>query len=65
MTKEEKEFMEKHFKAGEYTMLTIMVNNNELSKLMEYLKAGNLNMAILPTVKAGLDFASDDKGTEQ
>lgn len=66
MTDEEKAFMDKHFKAGEYSVLTIMVNNKELGRLMEILKGANLNLAMLPGVNAKIDFADETKrGTSQ
>jgi len=62
----EKKFMDTHFKAGEYSVLTIMVNNKEIGRLMEVLKGANLNLAIMPDAQAKIDFADDSKkGTEQ
>ena len=66
ITDDEKKFMDKYFKAGEYSVLTILVNNKELSGLIELLKLSGLNLALLPGVRPKLDFADDTKkGTEQ
>lgn len=66
MTKEEQEFLEKNFKAGEYSTVTIMVKNDELMKMVAALKAANLTVAILPGVDARMQFADPTvKGTEQ
>ena len=62
----EQKFLEKHFKAGEYVTLTILVKNAEFTRLMDILKGANLNLAILPQTQAKIDFADDTKrGTEQ
>ena len=61
----EKKFLDKHFKAGEYAALTILVNNKELSKLVDLLKNSGLHLAIMPSVKAKMAFADDSEGTEQ
>ena len=64
MTKEEQEFLEKNFKAGEYSTVTIMVKNDEL--MVAALKAANLTVAIIPGVDARMQFADPTvKGTEQ
>ena len=66
MTKEQQEFLEKHFKAGEYSVVTVLVKNEELTKFMDTLKNANLTIAALPGVAAGIDFANPDvKGTAQ
>jgi hypothetical protein len=66
MTKEEQEFLEKHFKASEYSMVTIMVRNEDLTKMVDALKAAKLNVAILPGVDASMKFADPNvKGTPQ
>ena len=61
----QKEFLEKNFPAGEYSVLTILVRNDELTRFMEHLKKANCNLAVMPNVKADIDFAStDDKDTK-
>ena len=60
MKPEEKEFLEKNFKAGEYAMLQIMVRFEDIQKLIQVLKTSNLNLAVLPTAKAKTDFFTDD-----
>lgn len=66
MTKEEQDFLEKNFKAGEYSTVTIMVQNKDLTKMIEALKAANLTVAILPGVDARIKFADPTvKGTPQ
>ncbi len=66
MTDDEKKFLEKNFPAGEYSVVSIMVRHDELTKFLEYMKKASLNLCIMPNVKAGLDFVNPDtKGTEQ
>lgn len=60
MTDEEKKFLEKHFKAGEYGILQILVRTEDINKLISILKTANLNLAIMPSTQAKIDFASDD-----
>lgn len=66
MTDSERKFLEENFKAGQYSQVTILVKNEELSKMIEALKVANLTVAIFPSVKAQLDFNDPTvKGTEQ
>lgn len=66
MTKEEKEFLEKNFKAGEFTVITLLVKNKDMTKMMEALKGANITMAALPRAAAGMAFENPDTdGTSQ
>lgn len=66
MTKEEQEFLEKNFKAGEYSAVTIMVKNDQLTRLLDVLRNANMTLAIIPSAQAGIDFADPKKtGTSQ
>lgn len=60
MTEDEKKFLEKNFKAGEYGILQIMVRNEDIGKLLSILKSAGLNLAIIPSAQAKMDFAADD-----
>ena len=65
LTKEQEKFMKENFKAGEYSVLTIMVKNDELETLIEVLKVTGLNLAIIPQVQSMIDFANiEKKGSE-
>jgi hypothetical protein len=55
MSDEEKEFLKENFKQGEYSALTILVNNKQLEKFMEVLKTSGLNLAVMPHVKGAVD----------
>jgi len=59
-----REFLDKHFKAGEYSTLTIMVNNSQLNRLIEHLRESGLNLAVMPHVQHAIDFQDDDKDGE-
>ena len=66
MKKEEQEFLEKYFKAGDYSILTLMVTNDEIAKLMDLLKNSGLKLVMMPGVDARVAFAdSTQTGTEQ
>lgn len=60
MTKDEKKFLEKNFPADEYSVISIMVRHDELTRFMETLKKANLNLVIMPGVKPKMDFATGD-----
>jgi hypothetical protein len=60
-----KEFMDKWFKGGEYAVLSVMVNLKELPAFMEYLQKSNLHLAMIPNVRAGIDFAMMDADTKK
>lgn len=65
MTPEER-FLAENFKAGEYSMLTILVKNTDLARFVDHMKAANLTLAIMPRAQAGIDFADPSKtGTPQ
>lgn len=66
MDEAQKKFLEKNFPAGEYSVVSIMVRNDDLDKFIEHLKKSNLNLAVIPGVQAKMDFANPNKkGTEQ
>lgn len=50
-TKEEEQFLKDNFKAGEYVALTVLVKVNDYAKLLDALKAANLNLAVLPKLR--------------
>jgi hypothetical protein len=59
-------FLNEHFKAGEYSVVKLMVKNSEIGRLIEILKTSKLNMVVMPEAQAKIDFADDTKkGTEQ
>jgi hypothetical protein len=62
MTDNEKKFLDKHFKAGEYGILTIMVPNNEMERLISVLQKENLNLVIMPSTKPMVDFVTKKDG---
>lgn len=62
MTDEEKKFMEKNFKAGEYMVVSVFVKKEEFTKFIETLKSSNLNLAVLPNAKANSDMFDDNAG---
>ena len=65
-TPEEEKFLKETFPAGSFSLLTIMVRNDELTKLMECLKVSGLRLALMPGVDAKMAFANPDtKGPEQ
>lgn len=65
-TKKQQEWLKKTFPAGEYTVLTLMVRNDEISKLTSHLKNSNVNLCMFSGVKSMLEFnSSDTNGTEQ
>lgn len=59
MTPAEKKFLETHFKAGEYAVVTVMVKNSEFDRFMDALGNANLNLAIIPSVKPEIEFMKD------
>ncbi len=65
---EEEEFLKKHFKAGEYAVVTVMVRLNEMDNFLTFMqgagKAG-LNLAMIPRVKAELEFEADGSKTDK
>jgi hypothetical protein len=54
-TDEEKKFLEENFKQGEYSALTILVNNKQLEQFMILLKGSGLSLAVMPSVKGMID----------
>lgn len=61
----EEKFLKETFPAGEYSVLTIMVRNDELTPFIEHMKKSGLRLAMFEGVKANLDFANPDvKGTK-
>ena len=64
MDKKTKDFLNDNFKAGEYSRLTILINNKDLEAFVEYLKKANMNLAMLPEVAMDLELAKDDDGMD-
>jgi len=60
MTEEEENFIKKNFKEGEYSVLTIMVTNEQILQLVDTLKDANLNLVILPSTKTKIDFETEE-----
>lgn len=60
MDEREKKFLEENFKAGEYSVVRIMVKNKELPKLVDHLKTSGCTLAVMPEVKAAVDFFRDE-----
>lgn len=56
MNKDEKAFLDKHFKAGEYSVLTLMIRNDDLTKVLNHLKTSGANIVAIPSAKSKLDF---------
>lgn len=56
MTEQEKEFLEKNFKAGEYAVVQIMVRLDDLDKFIAHQKKSGLNLCVIPSTKAKIDF---------
>ena len=66
MNDKQKKFLEKYFPAGEYSVVSVMVRHDELTKFLDHMKKANCNLCIMPEVKAELDFVNPDKkGTPQ
>lgn len=59
-TPQEESFLKKNFPAGEYSVISIMVRHDELTKFTDILKKAALNLAIMPGVKPKIDFATGD-----
>jgi hypothetical protein len=57
---DERDFLEKNFKAGEYASMTVMVKIEDIDEFIETLRNANLTLAIIPSVQASLDFDSTD-----
>ena len=64
LTDKEKKFLEENFKAGEYCLLTMMINLKDLTKLQEVLTKANIKAVLIPKVKAEMDFYKDEEGVE-
>lgn len=64
-TPEEEAFLNKHFKAGEYSIVSLMVPHNQMGAFVEYLQKSNLNLVIMPGIRPQLEFVGDKKGTPQ
>ncbi len=64
--KEEKEFLEKNFKAGDYYRISVLVQKDSLSKFLDFIKTAPLTLAVMPSVEmtSGFDDNSE-KGTTQ
>lgn len=66
MTKEQEEAFLASFKAGEYSVLSIMIDNKDIQKLMEILKGAGIKIAMMQDVRATMEFADpNSKGTTQ
>jgi len=48
------------FKAGEYAQMTILVKLKDMDAFIEHMKGANLDMVILPQVRAKINFQSND-----
>ena len=63
-----KEWMDEHFKAGEYAVLSIMVaaGTDAEARLVEHLKGANLNMVVIPgpIVQVMINFKEINKLVE-
>ena len=63
---EETKFLEKNFPAGEYSICSIMVRNDELERFLAHLKGSGCNLCVMPNAKAMMDFVNIEKdGSEQ
>ena len=59
MTEQEKEFLEKNFKAGEYVVVQIMVRLDDLDKFIAHQKKSGLNLCVIPSAKSKMEFESN------
>ncbi len=62
MNDNEKKLLES-FKPGKYAQLTILVDTKDLVTFVNHLKLSGLKLAVMPHVKAEVDFQDDDSGS--
>lgn len=66
LTPEEEAFMEKHFKAGKYCVMQIMIPLDEVNAMLEALKKSNCNLVALPNLKNELTLLGmNEEGDKQ
>jgi tryptophan synthase alpha subunit len=64
-TKEEEEFLNKHFKKGEYTVMSVMVPLKEIKKFLEVLQEGGINCVALPNISNDMEMMKADTENPQ